>query len=376
MRDSRPSTASRPAAARQRRRSVVAGGMVLVGSGMAGSGRLRATCCSACRWMGGEGRGSGLGARVRGWRVGLGSWPFGTRVPSPEPRTPNRVHFAPPCSPADGHPDGALASTCSPTPLARNAPNTDGPSALHGSRADADRPGRHADAHRRPGLGRSRDLRLRPRRTGLLRAAREGVRRPPERTQDHHSEWSLRFQPVRGHQRGRPEALRRSVYRWRQGAGTGLHHLAVLPGFRTINKIKVIAVAAETCRSAGQEGRLELGYHIRLEFVDQNGQKGYDINSQGNGPCPGQAPDRSLLGGSRESVSPRCFKRTPGSFVMGTSRTCTRSAATTPSSEQHDDFTRIFPDASFAGSSTTSWSRAGTSRRIRCATSPTALIGH
>ena len=49
-------------------------------------------------------------------------------------------------------------------------------------------------------------------------------------------------------------------------------------GFRTIDKIKIIAERLNMAGAQVKKAGLELAYHNRdFEFVDQNGQKGYDI---------------------------------------------------------------------------------------------------
>jgi sugar phosphate isomerase/epimerase len=123
-------------------------------------------------------------------------------------------------------------------------------------------------------------------------------------------------------------------------------------GSRTIEKFKV---AAERLNIAGgqiKKAGLQLAYHNHdFEFVEQNGQIGYDIILKETDPelVKLQIDLYWIARGSKLSPN-QWFKRAPGRFVMWhvkdmhkTSRDYTELGNGTI------DFTRIWPDAELAG---------------------------
>ena len=123
------------------------------------------------------------------------------------------------------------------------------------------------------------------------------------------------------------------------------------PDSRTIEKFKV---AAERLNIAGEQARkakLQVAYHNHdFEFVDQNGQRGYDVILADADPALVKL-QMDLYWVARASQTPNYwFKRAPGRFVMWhvkdmhkTSRDYTELGNGTI------DFTKIWPDAELAG---------------------------
>ena len=123
------------------------------------------------------------------------------------------------------------------------------------------------------------------------------------------------------------------------------------PDSRTIEKFKV---AAERLNIAGEQARkakLQVAYHNHdFEFVDQNGQRGYDVILAETDPSLVKL-QMDLYWIARASQTPNYwFKRAPGRFVMWhvkdmhkTSRDYTELGNGTI------DFTKIWPDAELAG---------------------------
>jgi sugar phosphate isomerase/epimerase len=123
-------------------------------------------------------------------------------------------------------------------------------------------------------------------------------------------------------------------------------------GFRTIEGFKVVAerlnVAGEQIKKAG----LQLAYHNHdFEFVEQNGQIGYDIILKETDPALVKLQmDLYWIARGSKLTANQWFKRAPGRFVMWhvkdmhkTSRDYTEVGNGTI------DFTKIWPDASLAG---------------------------
>ena len=123
-------------------------------------------------------------------------------------------------------------------------------------------------------------------------------------------------------------------------------------GDRTIEKFKAAAarlnVAGEQIKKAG----LQLAYHNHdFEFVEQNGQIGYDIILKETDPALVKLQmDLYWIAHGSKLTANQWFKRAPGRFVMWhvkdmhkTSRDYTEVGNGTI------DFTRIWPDAALAG---------------------------
>ena len=108
-------------------------------------------------------------------------------------------------------------------------------------------------------------------------------------------------------------------------------------------------VAGERIRKAG----LQLAYHNHdFEFVEQDGQIGYDIIARSEtDPNAGQAADGPLLDRARvEADAPRLVRAQPGRFVMWHVKDMYRTSRDyTEVGNGSIDFTRIWPDASLAG---------------------------
>jgi sugar phosphate isomerase/epimerase len=121
---------------------------------------------------------------------------------------------------------------------------------------------------------------------------------------------------------------------------------------RTIEKFKV---AAERLNIAGEQAKkagLQLAYHNHnFEFIEQNGQIGYDIILKETDPAlvKLQMDLYWIARGSKESPN-YWFKRAPGRFVMWHVKDVHRSSGDyTEVGNGTIDFTRIWPDASLAG---------------------------
>ncbi len=123
-------------------------------------------------------------------------------------------------------------------------------------------------------------------------------------------------------------------------------------GFRTIDNFKVVAdrlnVIGEPIKKAG----LQLAYHNHdFEFVEQNGQIGYDIILKETDPALVKLQmDLYWVAHGSKLTPHEWFTRQPGRYVMWhvkdmhkTSRDYTEVGNGTI------DFTRIWPDASLAG---------------------------
>lgn len=120
---------------------------------------------------------------------------------------------------------------------------------------------------------------------------------------------------------------------------------------RTLDKFKVVAerlnVAGEQARKAG----LQVAYHNHdFEFVEQNGQRGYDIIMKETDPALVKL-QVDLYWLARASQSPNdLFRRAPGRFVMWHVKDVHKvSADYTEVGNGTIDFTKIWPDAELAG---------------------------
>jgi sugar phosphate isomerase/epimerase len=124
-------------------------------------------------------------------------------------------------------------------------------------------------------------------------------------------------------------------------------------GFRTIDKFKVVAerlnIIGEQARKAG----LQVAYHNHdFEFVDQNGQIGYDVILRETDPSLVKMQmDLYWVARSDSKLTPnQWFKRAPGRFVMWHVKDVHKvSRDYTEVGNGTIDFTKIFPDAAVAG---------------------------
>jgi sugar phosphate isomerase/epimerase len=124
------------------------------------------------------------------------------------------------------------------------------------------------------------------------------------------------------------------------------------PPDRTIEKFKMVAGRLNTIGAQIKKAGLQLAYHNHdFEFVEQDGQIGYDVILKETDPAlvKLQIDLYWIARGSKLSAN-EWFKRAPGRFVMWhvkdmhkTSRDYTELGNGTI------DFTRIWPDAALAG---------------------------
>ena len=150
--------------------------------------------------------------------------------------------------------------------------------------------------------------------------------------------------------------LKRYVDRCIQGAHAVGHAYITWPlvdeGFRTIEKFKVVAERLNIAGGQIKKAGLQLAYHNHdFEFVEQNGQIGYDIILKETDPAlvKLQMDLYWIVRGSK--ISPNeWFKRQPGRFVMWHVKDIHRTSRDyTEVGNGTIDFTRIWPDASLAG---------------------------
>ena len=123
-------------------------------------------------------------------------------------------------------------------------------------------------------------------------------------------------------------------------------------GDRTIDRIKAAAARLNAAGEQIKKAGLQLAYHNHdFEFVEQNGQIGYDIILKETDPALVKLQmDLYWIAHGSKLTANEWFKRAPGRFVMWhvkdmhkTSRDYTELGNGTI------DFTRIWPDASLAG---------------------------
>ena len=123
------------------------------------------------------------------------------------------------------------------------------------------------------------------------------------------------------------------------------------PDSRTLDKFKVVAqrlnIAGEQAKKAG----LQVAYHNHdFEFLDQNGQRGYDIIMKETDPALVKL-QVDLYWLARASQNPNeLFRRAPGRFVMWHVKDVHKvSGDYTEVGNGTIDFTKIWPDAKLAG---------------------------
>jgi sugar phosphate isomerase/epimerase len=123
------------------------------------------------------------------------------------------------------------------------------------------------------------------------------------------------------------------------------------PDSRTIEKFKVAAerlnIVGEQVKKAG----LQLAYHNHdFEFVDQNGQMGYDIILKETDPALVKLQMDLYWVAHAKQTPHEWFKRAPGRFVMWHVKDMHKvSRDYTELGNGSIDFTRIWPDAKLAG---------------------------
>jgi sugar phosphate isomerase/epimerase len=123
-------------------------------------------------------------------------------------------------------------------------------------------------------------------------------------------------------------------------------------GDRTIDKFKMVAERLNTIGAQITKAGLELAYHNHdFEFVEQNGQIGYDIILKETDPAlvKLQMDLYWIARGSKVSAN-EWFKRAPGRFVMWHVKDMHKTSRDyTELGNGSIDFTSIWPDASLAG---------------------------
>ena len=150
--------------------------------------------------------------------------------------------------------------------------------------------------------------------------------------------------------------LKRYVDRCIEGAHAVGHAYITWPlvdeGFRTIEKLKVVAERLNIAGGQIKKAGLQLAYHNHdFEFVEQNGQIGYDIILKETDPALVKLQMDLYWIAHGSKISPNeWFKRQPGRFVMWHVKDMHRTSRDyTEVGNGTIDFTRIWPDASLAG---------------------------
>ena len=123
-------------------------------------------------------------------------------------------------------------------------------------------------------------------------------------------------------------------------------------GFRTIEKFKVVAERLNLAGGQIKKAGLQLAYHNHdFEFVEQNGQIGYDVILRETDPALVKLQmDLYWIAHGSKLTPNQWFKRQPGRFVMWHVKDMHRTSRDyTEVGNGTIDFTRIWPDASLAG---------------------------
>jgi sugar phosphate isomerase/epimerase len=123
-------------------------------------------------------------------------------------------------------------------------------------------------------------------------------------------------------------------------------------GDRTIEKFKIVAERLNVIGAHIKKAGLQLAYHNHdFEFIEQNGQIGYDVILKETDPAlvKLQMDLYWIARGSKVSAN-EWFKRAPGRFVMWHVKDMHKTSRDyTELGNGSIDFTRIWPDASLAG---------------------------
>ena len=188
-----------------------------------------------------------------------------------------------------------------------------------------------------------------PARPRLLRPAGQSVRAKAGRQQDHDAERALRSQSVRV---GPMEELKRYVDRCIEGARVlGQSYITwplLDPADRTIDKFKAVAERLNIIGAQIKKAGLQLAYHNHdFEFVEQNGQIGYDIILKETDPALVKLQIDLYWIAHGSKLSPHeWFTRAPGRFVMWHVKDMHKvSRDYTELGNGSIDFTRIWPDS-------------------------------
>ena len=123
------------------------------------------------------------------------------------------------------------------------------------------------------------------------------------------------------------------------------------PDSRTLDTFKVVAERLNIAGEQARKAKLQVAYHNHdFEFIDQNGQRGYDIILKETDPALVKL-QMDLYWVARASQTPNeLFRRAPGRFVMWHVKDVHKvSRDYTEVGNGTIDFTKIWPDAELAG---------------------------
>ena len=150
--------------------------------------------------------------------------------------------------------------------------------------------------------------------------------------------------------------LKRYVDRCVEGAHAVGHSYITWPFLdedsRTIEKFKVVAERLNVAGAQVKKAGLELAYHNHdFEFVEQNGQIGYDILLASTDPALVKLQIDLYWIAHGSKLSPHeWFKRQPGRYVMWHVKDMHRTSRDyTEVGNGTIDFTKIWPDTALAG---------------------------
>jgi sugar phosphate isomerase/epimerase len=150
--------------------------------------------------------------------------------------------------------------------------------------------------------------------------------------------------------------LKRYVDRCIEGARVVGHEYITWPFLdedsRTIEKFKVVAERLNIAGAQVKKAGLQLAYHNHdFEFIEQNGQIGYDIILKDTDPALVKLQmDLYWIARGSKTSPHEWFKRQPGRFVMWHVKDMHRTSRDyTEVGNGTIDFTRIWPDAELAG---------------------------
>ena len=123
-------------------------------------------------------------------------------------------------------------------------------------------------------------------------------------------------------------------------------------GFRTIDGFKIVAERLNIAGEMAKQAKLLVAYHNHdFEFVDQNGQIGYDVILKETDPALVKLQiDLYWIAHGSKATPHELFKRQPGRYVMWHVKDMHKvSRDYTELGNGSIDFTKIFPDAKLAG---------------------------
>ena len=188
---------------------------------------------------------------------------------------------------------------------------------------------------------------------GYYGLSAEGLLPAPQGQQTHDIERALRPESVRLGERRRHKALRRPLHCRRPGARPGVHHLASARRSRQDDReVQGHCATAQCHRDADQEGRPPARDHNHdFEFVEQNGQIGYDIILKDTDAALVKLQMDLYWIARGSKLSPHeWFKRAPGRFAMWHVKDMHKvSRDYTELGNGSIDFSSIWPDAELAG---------------------------